>query len=126
MKEDIVVPRFIAEKLKEISFTEMCAYYYLNINGEGSSIPTRTTGPVGDWNISKTRMSAPTWDQVIEWFNNKHNILIYELPTLTDRGSCFKTKDRRMVRVLGPAETSFGSTRHEALTKAIEEAILLI
>lgn len=66
--------------LKELGYKEEClAYYHIDST---VSVPTRTIGFCRDWNnhITKTRVSAPLFQQVIDWFRTEHQLVLSQIP----------------------------------------------
>jgi hypothetical protein len=82
MKEQFV-PLSIAEVLKQKGFNEPCmAYVYTGDTGNnvdryiyGSSTPEGKI-ECDDWNKYDMSYSLPLWQQVIDWFRKKYNIII--------------------------------------------------
>ena len=69
MKEQFV-PYEIAKQLKEKGFTEPCFGIY-DKNGY-----LYTKGSIYSYLDDETNIIAPLWQQVIDWFRDKHSIMI--------------------------------------------------
>ena len=58
-------------------------YYYCEKDGMGhSNTPTRTPAFTKNWNLMETRVSAPTYDEVIDWLS-EFNIDLYSFRVRT-------------------------------------------
>ncbi len=72
---DQFVTAEIALKLKQLGFNESCLGYYTYNN----ITKYKLWYPVGDYknsNCENTDITAPLWQQAIEWLKEKHNIRI--------------------------------------------------
>lgn len=68
----------IALKLKELGFDEECLYAYYH-KSDLKNFKENHYMLVGDRNntqLTDGRISAPLWQQVIDWFRVKYNVLI--------------------------------------------------
>ena len=117
----LFVPYELAVKLKEKGFDEMSlAKYYLQ--------DEEVFLMIGDKEIEEAEnggdgiafeCNAPLFQQVVDWFREKHGIDF----------SSLKLKDGYTVVVVDKTETGWRSKSlpyYEALTKAIEESLRLI
>lgn len=89
---DIFVPLEIAKKLKEIGFDMPCMSYYYNENliidlqeNENSNVYLLTDAEFSNLNENEDCYSAPTWEQLKSWFEQKGikshifwNVYLYE------------------------------------------------
>lgn len=127
----LFVPYELALKLKEKGFDEQCLacynldrYFFIRHIGNclGADDYTNNTNIPDDYGI----FSAPLYQQVIDWFREKHKILVFA-DTNTHDWSCHSPtlhqKGKGHIRVTGTIEFD---DYYEALNKAIEEAIKLI
>lgn len=119
----LFVPYELALKLKEKGFDEKCFGFY------------RDEGNLQFWNITYNCRSnsdcvkiydsddgfgctSPLYQQVIDWFREKHNIFIW-----VEKGDSFF---HAFIKIKNKKERIPSSTYYEALNKAIEEALKLI
>lgn len=79
LKNDIKhVPFELALQAKMNGFNQECLAYYLNLNDGHSTIPSRNIDRyTAYWNDYPRRVSAPLYQQLLEWFITNHNIVIY-------------------------------------------------
>ncbi len=130
MKE-LFVPIELALLLMEAGYHDPCLGYY-NRTGQ---INTLSESPFGmyDYNSepeqddTKTPVSAPLYQQVVDWFGWKYNIEV--------EARCIQINSKRrkayQATVISDNYNTFAQggdfdTRLEALDKAIEEALKLI
>ena len=126
----------IANILKEKGFNEPCFGYYQNneliINALSNYILDKY----------KLGIAAPLWQQVIDWFREKHNLRIFESTPIAGLSSKSFNEDFRfeLVKISGNgghANSVFGngglgsryqtySSYNEARQAAIEHALTLI
>lgn len=131
--EKLFVSYEIALKVKELGFIEPCFGEYRQWDGCNPYLH------IEGFNNSKGRFtvecSAPLYQQVIDWFREKHNILITVIPDKENNKTCFhyiidRDSDypHQLFREIGRTygEISKLATYYEALDKAILEAIKLI
>lgn len=141
----LFIPYELATELEALGFNEPCFYAWCEIGGwnmyknehEPIDYILKTDGnPFGtffigkNWNKeivpntkSKIQCSAPTYQQVIDWFREKHNMLVF-VDTTTDFSGhtpTVESKNKGHFRV-GGQYTDY----YAALTAAIQEAIKLI
>lgn len=123
----LFVPYGIALKLKQKGYREECfGYFYQEVSQFDSWSITFPQTPFKRW-YSKTLVLAPTYQQLIDWFDKK-NIYISVEPV----GHSDYTLKYYCYGILGvdcnqgKHEINRFQTRQEALTKAIEEALKLI
>ena len=90
----------IALKLKELGFNEDCfGYFVINLQ---ELIIVNTKKHKSDWYIS-----APLWQQVIDWFREEHNIHL----AVTSYTNPSKIGDKQMYETLiGHKENNFDAT----------------
>ena len=134
----------IALKLKELGFDEECiASYYTNIkeNNTAKYDVRKKLNASFDYNAftdeddsgyirnsdKEYYISAPLWQQVIDWFREKQNICINIEPiTFDDEPTyIFEIINLKNGRLLNNISNSFTDT-NEALEQAILEALELI
>lgn len=139
MKE-LFVPLELALKLKEKGFDEPCigyfAYDYLNNKPNKLSI---TDNPVKSSKIKKKYEAAPLYQQVIDWFWDKHQISVF--PYRDHRGTWYGiTFDHSYKSITVPPYESHNRVHdsdtyqskdyfedwYDCQNKAIEEALKLI
>lgn len=123
----------IAEQLKKKGFNEPCiAEYY-----RGEFMMNKTTNEYTNSNPNHFdhdfNCSAPMFDQVVNWFREKHNIIIearldtYSLNAFKNLGEpCFKFKGFVFCMNTGEYPTESYETKEDALMKAITIALGLI
>lgn len=136
----LFVPYQIALALKEIGFDEECIYHYKH-SGDGkkrSSIPTFEMKEHFGANHNQiiTRVSAPLYDQVIDWFIEKYDISFYPSPNwdganwdLTTHPTRKEGRDlasQMEEEIFGVDEFENLKSRKEALDAGILKAIKLI
>lgn len=114
----------IAKKLKELGFDEPCLGRWNKhsvYNGEIVPVIICITTPKNSEIANSSLIAAPTWQQVIDWLLEKHLIFITVQCEEWLHTFCGKIEDED-----GFIETEDTNDYHEALTKAIEEALKLI
>lgn len=127
--KNLFVPYELALKLKEKGFDEPCLGYY-GIWSTELRFPVYA-GELENWNTIENLCSAPLYQQVQDWFREKHNLNITpqnciqypldkELRKTGYGGNIYNHKTDTNLK------SYFGETYYESLTKAIEEAIKLI
>lgn len=128
--KNLFVPFDIAVKLKEKGFKELCFGCYQNSTQDLSFLRVGI-----NWceNISEFETYAPTYDQVVNWFREKHNIIIearldtYSLNAFKNLGEpCFKFKGFVFCMNTGEYPSENYETKEDALMKAITIALKLI
>ncbi len=129
----LFVSNQIAKQLKEKGFDEPCLAYYSGSDLEDKTLYTHTTFSIGSsihrngiegFDKSYT-FSAPLYQQAIDWLREKHKLFIILNCTNTKypNGNWECEVSRNNDREYG----HFGfETHHEALNKAIDEALKLI
>lgn len=137
MKE-LFVPYELALKLKERGFDEPCLAFYnekhlLLSFGEKLNVFWNSNKKIhynrsiynlfNESKCKKTMCNAPLYQQVIDWFREKHDILIFVSAYKKDKYiyQLYSYDDKELSDI---SEWIF--TYYEALTKAIEEALKLI
>lgn len=140
--ENLFIPYKLAKKLKQKGFDEPCFCVY---NNDGKLIMVSNWEDCNDWSFDfcrnskyspSDRTSAPTYQQVTDWFREEHNINIEVMTTGEDNKYpkwnywLVNTKKSNRVELAmqelkeeNPIEYS---TYYQALTKGIEEALKLI
>ena len=127
----------IALKLKELGFDEECLAWYLPEIYIKDNICTPILGAYcRNWSSSKDRLNCPLYQQVTDWFREKHNIHIEV--ELTDNTMQFyyqycivDSKNRehhdedmidQATRIYNYNErfNTYEETREQAILKAIE------
>lgn len=129
--KNLFVPYETAKELKEKGFKESCFAYRQKsaVIGDNTILPIQYVKPnkAHNWNDYSTEVpyfSIPLYQQVIDWFREKHNIDIFcqrDWVGLNCLGYCANIEDED-----GIIETETYDTYYEALIKAIEEALKLI
>jgi predicted ATP-grasp superfamily ATP-dependent carboligase len=116
--ENLFVPYEIALKLKEKGFDEPSLAYY----DKDKDFIIGILNNIG----LKRFISAPLYQQVVDWFREKHKIVIYV--GLYDREDVnswkYEITKYGEYKLMGMSK-QFPCTYYEALTKAIEEALKL-
>lgn len=117
---DLFLPYNIALQLKEIGFDEICLNHYIDATEKFRHCPTDVARP------RTPHTDAPLYDQVIEWFIEKH--IVYIEPLVSDfRYDSAKTLFKVAVYAgLNEFELKNFKTRKKALNAGIEAAIKLI
>lgn len=124
MKDQFVTYE-IALALKELGFDEECLGYYYNGNYFLGTNKSFTNSEIELENITKTpAITAPLWQQVIDWFREKYNIQIeilwqgdmdsfcYKLGKFEYGSHSFSEKNWKF--------TEYNECREQAILKAIE------
>lgn len=124
--------------LKQKGFDESCFSAYRNEDGEELLLP------IGKWFNSDScgynshYCSAPVYQQVVDWFREKHNIHIdnnnnYSLESYwwkNGKGCGFKEKERIKKYAYyinrGDFQTKYYAKQYDALNEAILKALTLI
>lgn len=127
MKKELFVNKEIAKFLKGKNFDELCIKYYLE-GGQHSIINGKDKFLEGaNYNLIETRISCPLYQQVLDWFREKHKISISIISHDIDniifhvyQGNIFIESDD-----LENAEHNY-EDYYKCLNQAIEEAIKLI
>ena len=115
----LFVPYGISLMAKEKKFNEECYTYFLN------QILQRLDGfglMNEDFKDDEARISAPLYRQLIDWFEEKHNIFI-EVRKLNDNKWCYQVHgplNGDMIHVPGI------EIKYEAYNEAFKEAFKLI
>lgn len=65
----------IALKLKELGFDEECLYYF-----DSSAFTGSSSASWQNWNKSESLISKPLWQDVIDWFEEQHKLVIIVEP----------------------------------------------
>ena len=125
MKEQFVTYE-IALKLKELGFDESCFGYY-GIQNEIKYEISYNSDP----NLQKRKfISAPLWQQVIDWFREKYDIVIQ--PIIFDKGFLeqdkfcyqwhiyFKSDNPDNIYISPKEWKTYYEAREQAILKAIE------
>jgi len=133
MKEQFV-PYEIAKKLEEKGFDEECLAGYYVFGGNKEQGGDEQTEPELfmdgydiDYREAELNMhayyycDAPLWQQVVDWFREKHGITIYASDRISMKDWCGTMLQQGQSLKFYPKETYY-----EALTKIIEEALKLI
>lgn len=127
--KDLFVPYEIALKLKEKGFDESCLRCYDN----GKLMEFRdfrtiafTAGEVQPENLTGGLVAAPLYQQVTDWFREKHGIII----SVTNK---FNHQPKEWIGVVSRMDdyymeetTKVVPTYYKALTEAIETTIKLV
>lgn len=131
----LFVPYNLALQLKEKGFNENCFTWYLNKKLEEDSTKffffthsyRSHKGEI--FGVAQEFVSAPLYQQAIDWFREKHEILILTDHYLNHRNEFSWRGGYRKLRGLREnfaKKQSFMQTYNMALNKAIEEALKLI
>jgi hypothetical protein len=117
--EKLFVDYATAKQLKEKGFDEECMGYY---NGENLQIIALV--PLSSLNINNKNIDAPLYQQVIDWFREKHKIHI----TIDNwNGWCYTIEDVPFTKSLVDGTLNYPSSiYYEAMNAAITEALKLI
>ena len=117
----------IASKLKELDFDEECiAWYYLPANATNKNDYILALDSETPEN-QIVYIKAPLWQQVIDWFREKHKIDIYPEPTYSLTEYSFKvitvqgkSKRQEYWGSMSKVYKSYEKARENAVLKAIE------
>jgi len=119
--KNIFVPYELAVIAKEKGFNEKCINYYSKIDKQLSySMDGVVMLKVDDFN-STNHVSAPLYQQIVDWFRKNHNIAIE--PTTWVEVTTWMVRNRMT------NETIWNNAikdYYEGYNKAIEEALKLI
>ncbi len=130
--KDLFVPYDMAKKLKDVGFDEECLCVY----NKRMELKHVIICPIGDNDYIKKdkhddRLPAPLWQQVEQWFREKHQILIIHNSTpVFDK--IHPAKYQSAISILfqpfkwTTGKYYIGDTFEEAREKAIGAAIKLI
>lgn len=132
--ESLFIPYNLALKLKEKGFDEECLAYW----SEGFLYLKTSSGlehGIKNQDLYHTKFLAPLYQQIIDWFREKHKIipsvdryldkdkLYYKAFIQYSNGSCSTALHSEN----NPSHSSFAfNSYYSALTKALEEAFKLI
>lgn len=123
----------IAKSLRDINFDEDCIAGYSIDESHKLDFLFRTSQVPIRKNSQMLYLMVPTYQQVTDWFREKHNIRIYEVMTVMGNGFCFKTNQRDHPTSNGTTilidtyvKTSFADTYYDCYEKAIIEGIKLV
>lgn len=125
--EHLFVPLDIALLAKQHGFKDECCTYFLNgglqrLGGFG------ITNDLFDDDDDDSRIAAPIYQQLIDWFIEKHNLHITLKHRPHNQQYGFVISGKWDDKIRGIIINDFFSrlTRKEALNKAIEETFKLI
>ena len=104
----------IALKLKELGFNEECFGIYGSCDEE--FVIVRNANKLVA--ISPDDTLAPLWQQVIDWFREKHRLAINNPNQKEVKIFCVISEDNSIVKVI--TDTDFYKARKQAILKAIE------
>lgn len=117
----------IALKLKELGFNKECLAYYSNLDNQ-----LRFTGLFNKNNIivsdfsKQLNIASPLWQQVIDFFREKYNYVIY-ITEIGENKSFYtytiEIKDHSLFEIDGVYSKYHGDL-HKTYHKAIEQSIL--
>lgn len=118
----LFIPYELAVIAKEKGFNGPCCALY-NPNLLNDSIWTTTNSNIDLLtNNKKIVCAAPLYQQIVDWFREKHSIsILVEIGEHEFSYKLFNNKKDKMLPV-----ASFNGTYYEALNKAIEVAFKLI
>lgn len=119
---EIFVPKSLAMELRKKGFNEPCVGWYY-VNQGGDSFSPNIGCERNDWLMDSNSCTAPTYDQVVGWFADKHGISIEtEADMLFVQFTC--TISRKNVGYL--MNVPYSPNRQQSLLTAFEEALKLI
>ncbi len=147
MKEQFVTYD-IAKKLKDKKFTEECMGYYDYAKTAQHNEQDGYSGPFGwrkgECNFNKEyfyngclkdisnenweNVAAPLWQQVIEWFREKHQIFI-EVEKITFNNDCYLAKVRKFNKnnkLVRASNYDDYKTHYKTMEMAVKKALTLI
>lgn len=117
MKDQFVTYE-IAKHLKELGFNEPCfAGYCLD---KTFAEPDNELNCFRNRNRSGEEISAPLWQQVIDWLREKHGYLIYVRPTKNPKGFNGIVDNPNTYESENCIEFTWETARESAITKALE------
>lgn len=130
--KDLFVSYELALKLKEKGFDEECFGFYSK-DGEfhyATAIGKLRTN-ISFEEAGMTEITAPLYQQVVDWFREKHNIFIWLQPTGSWKFTLhFRYEDKNGKHWLHTyrenKEIKMFDTTNQAYNQAIEEALKLI
>jgi hypothetical protein len=124
--KNLFVPYEMAVELKKLGFNEGCLAYY-NGNLELDTLNMERSVAIQDYNAGEWLYSAPLYQQVIDWFRDKHNLHIQPNFTYGEEGVWyyhFIVSIQPRVSVEKVSEGSFNY--YAALNFAIKESLKVI
>lgn len=139
--EKLFIPYELAEKLKEKEFDEFCFGFYncisVNTLGNHTLKYFKENNLYSNSTYHPAQVCAPTYDQVINWFREKHSIYITALPYRDSAIELYwyysliqDNEDLTAILCnendLGCVESDGYDAPNEALQEAINEALKLI
>jgi len=118
----------ISLKLKENGFNELCiAYYVQKLSGTPLRLiwEENLTNPIK--NSEDFNLTAPTYQQVFDWFRETHNIEI-SIPAVRfkDKGKFYGGSVKRIEWDFGKSYGSNHINYYDAIDKGINEALKLL
>lgn len=130
----LFIPYKLAKKLKQKGFDEPCFCVY---NNDGKLIMVSNWEDCNDWSFDfcrnskyspSDRTSTPTYQQVTDWFREKHNISIevYRTSKMITGEEYGCQAERWTPDGVVDEFNYYEPTYYQALTKGIEEALTLI
>ena len=121
MKE-LFIPKELMEQLEAKGFAEDCICGYTptgRLRSKVTSVSQEDCNCI--WDKYDNEVRAATWQQVVDWFREKHGITIYASDRISMKDWCGTMLQQGQSLKFYPKETYY-----EALTKIIEEALKLI
>lgn len=122
--KDLFVPYKIAKQLKEKGFNEPCLTAYIVERKELLSIFDSDDGFLKNTDLIEGRYSAPLYQQVIDWFREKHEILIWIGYYPPD--NAFRALLCEKYKISMDTKIKFDIDYNTALNKIFQEALNLI
>lgn len=120
----LFIPYPLAVLAKEKGFDEECVTFF---NSEGklnmALVQVGLELPLSNSQMSKNRIAAPLYQQIVDWFREEHDLDINIIRWVPNKSFYFKIQDG-LKSVKSHSYDEF--TYYEALNKAIEEAFKLI
>lgn len=131
----LFVPYELALKLKEKGFDEPCFKYWYAETQTDTPYLTYTVYDEelyeqsfnGKFEGDEIQVSAPLYQQVIDWFREKHDLHIFLIGSMSRNKNefCCEIVTVKKQTYLFTDKAYSSSPYYEALTKAIEEALKL-
>src|SRR5690348_3984357 len=132
MKNFFVSPH-IAKLLDNEQYNEHCIAFYTSNDDDGDGLDvTYADKPIRNSELVNGAFTAPTYQQVVDWFRQKHDMHIVVDYGAVDLGYSYtiyyklNSKDRVKNGFGHDEEKEVEFTYYQALKKAIEEALKLI
>jgi hypothetical protein len=124
--KDLFLPYELAVIAKEKNYKGECVAFYNEMHDQikvGTILFPADSGHWDNWNKETHLVSAPLYQQIVDWLREKHNITVEPYSMVKS----FKTISRETVyRVQRFGKAGYRDSNYKTLDKAITEAFKLI